>query len=196
MSEFIEVIGQIAPINNQKFAIADVNDLKGGYIQVDTIAEMNAFLTTNKLKEGMLCYVKNSGQDYHMFQFINLEWIPWVVNSSGGSAILVVETMEDLDSMEYKQKGQLVFVNEIDDIRYYNGTIWKSFSKIYIQPTPPQDLDGIWIDTSENRDHSSSNTVIQNLLQVISILQDKMRKLEYAFNNQMDFGDFTNNKYY
>lgn len=64
-----------------------------------------------------------------MFQFINLEWIPWVVNSSGGSAILVVETMEDLDSMEYKQKGQLVFVNEIDDIRYYNGTIWKSFSK-------------------------------------------------------------------
>ena len=49
MSEFIEVIGQIAPINNQKFAIADVNDLKGGYIQVDTIAEMNAFLTTNKL---------------------------------------------------------------------------------------------------------------------------------------------------
>lgn len=38
MSEFIEVIGQRAPINNQKFAIADVNDLKGGYIQVDTIA--------------------------------------------------------------------------------------------------------------------------------------------------------------
>ena len=194
MSEFIEVIGQIAPINNQKFAIADVNDLKGGYIQVDTIAEMNAFLTTNKLKEGMLCYVKNSVQDYHMFQFINLEWIPWVVNGSGGSAILVVETMEDLNSVEYKKKGQLVFINEIDDIRYYNGMIWKSFSKIYIQPTPPQDLSGIWIDTSENREHNSSNTVIQNLLQVISILQDKIKKLEYAFNNQMDFGDFTNNQ--
>ena len=69
MNEYIEVISQIKPKNNQKFAIADVNDLKGGYIQVDTISQMNAFLSTSKLKEGMLCYVKNVEDDIHMYQY-------------------------------------------------------------------------------------------------------------------------------
>jgi len=58
MSEFLEIISEFRPKNGQKFAIADVNDLRGGYIQVNTINEMNAFLSTNKLKYGMLCYVK------------------------------------------------------------------------------------------------------------------------------------------
>lgn len=69
MSEYIEVISQIKPKNNLTFAIADVNDLRGGYIQVDTISEMNAFLATNKLKVGMLCYVKNSTTLSHIYQY-------------------------------------------------------------------------------------------------------------------------------
>jgi hypothetical protein len=32
MSKNIEIITQIVPKNNANFAIADVNDLKGGYI--------------------------------------------------------------------------------------------------------------------------------------------------------------------
>jgi hypothetical protein len=32
MSEFLEIISEFRPKNGQKFAIADVNDLRGGYI--------------------------------------------------------------------------------------------------------------------------------------------------------------------
>lgn len=69
MSEYIEIISQLKPKNNQTYAIADVNDLKGGYIQVETISEMQAFLSTNKLKEGMLCYVRAVENDLHMYQY-------------------------------------------------------------------------------------------------------------------------------
>ena len=69
MSEYIEVISQIKPKNNAQFALADVNDLKGGYIQVNAISDMEAFLLTNKLKEGMLCYVKFVTNDIHMYQY-------------------------------------------------------------------------------------------------------------------------------
>ena len=69
MSEYIEIISQLKPKNNQTYAIADVNDLKGGYIQVETISEMQAFLSTNKLKEGMLCYVRTVENDLHMYQY-------------------------------------------------------------------------------------------------------------------------------
>ena len=71
MNEYIEIPGQLKPKNNKSFPIADVNDLKGGYIQVDTITEMEAFLSTTKLKEGMLCYVKQTSNGVHMFQCIN-----------------------------------------------------------------------------------------------------------------------------
>ena len=37
MGEFIELIGQLKPKNNGSFPIADVNDLKGGNIQYDTV---------------------------------------------------------------------------------------------------------------------------------------------------------------
>ena len=53
----------------------------------------------------------------------------------------------------------------------------------------------VWIDTSENKEHLSSNTVIQNLLKVVNILQEKVKRLEYALDCQMDSGDFTNNQY-
>jgi hypothetical protein len=71
MNEYIELISQLKPKNNGNFPIADVNDLKGGYIQVDTIAEMQTFLYTNKLKEGMLCYVKTDITNQHMYQYLN-----------------------------------------------------------------------------------------------------------------------------
>lgn len=195
MGRSIDIIGQIKPINNQKFAIADVNDLKGGYIQLENIQEMQAFKNTDKLREGMLCYIKESVDNNNMFQFINDEWIPWIINGSGGS-IKVVETLTDLENLTYEYLGQIVFVNEVNELRYYNGSNWASFSKYYIQDTPPTDTGGIWIDTSTNKEHLTSNTVIQELLQVIHVLEEKVKKLEFAFQSQMDFGDFRNNKYY
>ena len=69
MNEYIEIVSQIKQKNNSDFPIADVNDLKGGYIQVDTLSQMNDFLSTSKLKEGMLCYVKNVVDNVHMYQY-------------------------------------------------------------------------------------------------------------------------------
>jgi hypothetical protein len=34
------------------------------------------------------------------------------------------------------------------------------------------------------------------LLKVIYVLQEKVKRLEFAFNCQMDSGDFKNNQYY
>ena len=169
MNEYIEVIGQLKPKNNASFALADVNDLRGGYIQVTNMSDMEAFRSTNKLKEGMLCYVKNSPDSNHMYQFYNGIWNVWKVQGGGGSggggmSIVVVDTLEELlDRDDLRVKGQIVFVNDINEIRYFNGYLWESFSKIYIQDIPPEDKGGIWIDTSENKEHMTSNTVIQDL---------------------------------
>ena len=195
MDKYIRVISQIKPQNDQTFPIADVNDLIGGYVQVDTTTDMEA-INTNKLKEGMLCYVKTASNDSHMYQYTNGNWNVWSGGSSeGGLSIVTVATLSDLNDTTLQTKGRIVFVTETNDLRWYNGTSWLTFTKIYIQSTEPSDTGGIWIDTSE-KGYSKSDTVIQELLAAISVLQSKISKIEYAFDCEMDFGDFTNNKYY
>ena len=202
MNEYIEIVNQIKQKNNSDFPIADVNDLKGGYIQVDTISQMNSFLSTSKLKEGMLCYVKNVEDNIHMYQYTFGIWRAWSGGGGGGggsgegATILSVETLAELENEFLKIKGQLVFVNEVGDLRFYNGLFWESFTRIYIQAIAPEDKSAIWIDTSENNEFSDSNQVIKNLVQVISVLQEEVKRLKWAFQSQMDFGNFTNNKYY
>ncbi len=194
MNEYIEVISQIKPKNNAKFAIADVNDLLGGYIQVTELSEMTSF-PTNKIKEGMLCYVKNVSENKHMYQYSSGEWTLWSAQGgSGGTSIQTVDNLSDLDNSDLKIKGQIVFVNEVSDLRYYDGSNWKSFTRIYIQSTEPTDTGGIWIDTSENKNYLQSNEVIQELLKALNVLQTKVKKIEYALECQMDSGDFTNNQ--
>lgn len=196
----IEIISELLPKNNAKFALMDVNNLRGGYIQVNTLSEMEAFLKyRDRLKEGMLCYVKNSPTNDHMYQYNNGVWQLWGgQGGSGGSGYgsIVVDTLLDLENPDYKLTGQIAFVRDLDSLRFYNGTYWESFSKIYIQETPPDDFGGIWIDISEKRDFLKSDAVIQGLLSTIAILQAKIEKMEYAFNHHMDFGDFTNNNFH
>jgi hypothetical protein len=195
MDEYIRVINQIKPKNDLTFPVADVNDLKGGYIQVNTTSEMNAF-DSRKLKEGMLCYVKEATDDTHMYQYTSSSWSVWSGGSgSGGMTIKTVATLADLNDDNLKTIGRIVYVTEVDSLRWYNGTLWESFTRIYIQSVAPTDTGGIWIDTTDNA-FTNSNTVVQQLLQVISVLQEKIKKIEYAFDCEMDFGDFTNNKYY
>ena len=120
MNEYIEVISQIKPKNNGNFPIADVNDLKGGYIQVDTIQQMQEFPKA-KIREGMLCYVAD---DNHMYQFRNNAWNIWVVEGGGTATIQIVPTLADLENTDLKIEGSLVFVQETKDLRYYNGEYW------------------------------------------------------------------------
>lgn len=195
MSEFLEIISELRPKNGQKFAIADVNDLRGGYIQVDTIEEMNALLTTNKLKYGMLCYVKNVTTDLHMYIY-RQQWEVWEGQGGSGGGGLSLVTVQNLEELETKTglqiKGQIVYVNDIDDLRFWNGQYWESFRKIYIQNTPPDDKGGIWIDTSESG-FTRSTDVIQEMIKVINILQQKVNRLMYM-QTEIDPGDFTNNQ--
>ena len=195
MGKFIELIGQLKPKNNGNFPIADVNDLKGGYIQLDSVSQLNEHTNSGKVKQGMLAYVAETNGIYQYQQGL---WIPWIGGSGeggGGASIIKVEHLEDLQNSAIKITGQLVYVEEIKDLRYFDGESWKSFTRIYIQPTPPEDKGGIWIDTSDEKKYDSSNGVIINMLQAVSILQEKIRRLEWALANQLDFGDFTNNHY-
>jgi len=66
MGPYTEIITQIKPKNDANFGVADVNDLIGGYIQVNTNAEMQLYLTkySKRLKVGMLCYVIEENKFY------------------------------------------------------------------------------------------------------------------------------------
>lgn len=194
MGEFINIIGQLKPKNNNDFPIADVNDLIGGYIQCETIEELNSH-NPKKIKVGMLAYVLSTNNIYQ-FSKGNV-WVIWTGGGGGGSgaSIIKVDNLSDLDNPDYKILGQLVFVDEIKDLRYYDGEYWKSFNRIYVQPTPPEDKGAIWIDNSDEKSFSSSNGVIQSLVRAVSILQEETRRLKWALGNQLDFGDFNNNHY-
>ena len=63
MGEFINIIGQLKPKNNNDFPIADVNDLIGGYIQCETVEELNSH-NPKKIKVGMLAYVLSTNNIY------------------------------------------------------------------------------------------------------------------------------------
>ena len=194
MGEFIELIGQLKPKNNGNFPIADTTDLIGGYIQLDYVAQLNEYLNTGKVRQGMLAYVTETNRIYQYQQGI---WIPWSGGSGGdgGLSIIKVDNLSDLNNTALKVTGQLVYVEEVKDLRLYNGVEWVSFSKIYIQPTPPEDKGGIWIDTSDEKTYTSSNGIILNLLQILSILEERVRRIDWALGNQLDFGDFSNNHY-
>jgi len=101
MSEYIEIISELRPKNGQKFAIADVNDLRGGYIQVETIEEMEALTITNKLKYGMLCYVKYVNTDLHMYIYRD-GWEIWEGQGGSGGGGLSLVTVKDLEELETK----------------------------------------------------------------------------------------------
>ena len=197
MNQYLEIISEFKPKNGQKFAIADVNDLRGGYIQVETKEEMNSFLSTNKLKYGMLCYVKYVEDDIHMFIYRDQGWEVWEGqggSGGGGLSLVVVTDLVELATKTALQvRGQLVYINSLDDLRFWNGQYWESFRKIYIQDTPPDDKGGIWIDTSE-KGYDSSSDVIQDMLRVINILQQKINRLMYM-QTEIDPGDFTNNMF-
>lgn len=65
MGKYIELITQLKPINGKSFAIADTQDLIGGYVQFDTYENMIEH-PDSKLRIGMLAYVINRNKIYQL----------------------------------------------------------------------------------------------------------------------------------
>jgi hypothetical protein len=107
MNGYLEIISELRPKNGQKFAIADVNDLRGGYIQVTSLSEMQDLLTTNKLKYGMLCYVKEVPDDIHMFIYRGEHWEIWEGQGGSGEGGLSLVVVEDLEELATKTALQM-----------------------------------------------------------------------------------------
>ena len=205
MNSKIELISEIIPKNNGDFALADVNVLRGGYIQVQNAYERELYITkyADRLKQGMLCYVIEETDSTHIWEYDGEKWKLW--RGQGWDTLatgqkVYVTTHQTLYALQtdtsLQSIGQLAFCMETMDLRYYNGESWCTFNRIYIQESEPEDKSGIWIDTSENPGHNKSETIINSLLQTIAILQARLAKMEYAFDCQMDFGGPDNNNYH
>ena len=193
MGQYIETISQFVPKNDANFGIADVNDLKGGYIQVDTREQMMLYLEkySNRLKVGMLCFVIDELQIY---QFLSGTWKTWQPKSGASLSLMSVSDMDELIGSSLEIEGQVVFVRDLNALRWYDGNVWQSFSKIYIQSTPPDDINGIWIDVSNDKSINQPETIVTQLLKMINVLARKVHSLEYR-NQQIQSGTFENNMF-
>lgn len=186
MGANIEIIAPLVPKNDANFGVVDVNYLKGGYVQVQTIDERDALLEyTDRLKEGMLCFVVESKL---FFQLMGGKWENWSIG--GEMQLQSVAKAEDL--WMFEQRGQVIYVEEYNALRYYDGD-WRSFTQVYIQDTPPNDKGGIWIDTSGGG-LSLTNSVTSSLLKIISCLTKRVKALEYR-EQQIQSGEVSNNMF-
>lgn len=70
-------LGEIVQ-NNGDFALLDSSNIRGGFMQVDTLQERNSIIP-DKLKKGMHCYVEEEEQ---IFEWKGDEWVLFQVNSN------------------------------------------------------------------------------------------------------------------
>ena len=69
----IPLISNITQSNDGEFWLVDSNAIYGGLYHVDNTSQMNN-LPTARLKQGMLCYVK---QDDAYYKYKDEQWIEW-----------------------------------------------------------------------------------------------------------------------
>lgn len=70
-------LGEIVQ-NNGDFALLDSSNVRGGFMQVDTLQERDSIIP-DKLKKGMHCYVEEEEQ---IFEWKGDEWVLFQVNSN------------------------------------------------------------------------------------------------------------------
>lgn len=114
----IYLIDTLKQKNNQSFPIADVNDLKGGFYQVDTIEERN-IIPQSRIREGMLCFVKQSPN--HWYQYLEGNWTLFQITlqTIGGSYIEVDEYQE---IQNINTPGVLVYVKNEQSLYFCDNT--------------------------------------------------------------------------
>ena len=68
-----------------------------------------------------------------------------------------------------------------------------SGTEIVISENPPLDTNDIWADDSEKSIPQYVNEDLRSIITAVQALQKAVKKFEYAFNNELNSGDFNNN---
>ena len=92
----IELIGTIKPKNNGDFAIAEDNDIKGGYRMVTDAIALNA-IPTERRSEGMLVYQIDVAKFYQLAHDLST-WNEAIMGSSGGFVWSATKTWDQIYS--------------------------------------------------------------------------------------------------
>ena len=86
----IPLISNITQSNDRDFWLVDSNAIYGGLYHVDNTSQMNN-LPTARLKQGMLCYVK---QDDAYYKYKDEQWIEWSLGINNDDVIDEQEKQE------------------------------------------------------------------------------------------------------
>ena len=205
----IELISTITTKNNGNYAIALSNEIRGGIHSKRTITERDS-ISSDRLQEGMLCYVSQTERYY---QWKDEQWVVFSVgngdNSDGGGTgtpMYRVDTYEDMLSINKLDVIDGTLCHIINDrnqnyLYYYHGNEWKpvgSKYQVWIGTDTPPDKNYLWVDTRnlvsgedvtlENPPTFIDTQLIQYLKEQIYTLNNKIKELQDAIQNG-DFGD-------
>ena len=114
----IYLIDTLKQKNNQSFPIADVNDLRGGFYQVDTIEERDS-IPKSRIKEGMLCFVKQNSN--HWFQYLEGNWTLFQITlQTIGGKYIEVDKFQELQGTS--SPGTLAYIKNEQSLYFYDIT--------------------------------------------------------------------------
>lgn len=149
----IELISTITTKNNGSYAIALSNEIKGGLHSKKTLKERDN-ISTERLQEGMLCYVEEARQYY---QWKEKVWQVFSVGGgdSSGTPMYRVDTYEDMISILAVdiKNGTLCHVkNDINEnyLYYFHNDTWCTIGskyQVWIGTSEPPNKNHLWVDT-------------------------------------------------
>ena len=204
----IELISTITTKNNGGYAIAYSNDIKGGLHTKETLKERD-MISSQRLQEGMLCYVI---EDKSYYQWKNEQWIEFTVSGGSGNGediLFRVDTyldMLNINTLDLKN-GYLCHVTSDENghyLYYYSNGTWKHFNskhQVWIGNTPPDDKTCLWVDTSNMVIDDNPNNItidsyptfidtslIQYMKEQILGLSNKIKDLKNQLNEAIKNG--------
>lgn len=166
----IQIISELVPKNNGKFALIDANNIRGGFYSVDTLQERET-IPVDRRKVGMFCYVKQDNKYYKLE-----DNGAWGKANLGGSGISQVEYPDDIKDLEDVEPGQMVYIKTLDEFRYAKDDgSWGILNNIVVSETEPS-TEALWIDPTGDANINQEGN-LTNVRQSISTLQKQMEKV-------------------
>ena len=134
---YVTLIATARPKNDQPFPIVLANDIKGGLHSVGTSSEMQN-IPSQRLEEGMLCYVKDISTMYQYRKLDDTGELSWSIfnagsGGSGNTSSFIFTTVEQMEGMDVTSLpvGSLGYVEEKNAMYFLgkdeSGKKWKAF---------------------------------------------------------------------